>query len=119
MFNDFFTSNSYWFRRPFLENSGYACIEKDGKLIIVINALGVKDDDLRVDIEGSYNPNVQKLKVEGNTKHSILDQNFRLSMAFNLYKPAKEVTYTLEDGLLTLEITFNEPVKPEVKVSKK
>jgi len=115
---DFFTSDSYWFRRPFHESRGYQTIEKDGKLLVVMNALGVNKEDVNIDVDATDNPNIQLLKVSASTKNESLDKLFQFSTSFYV-KSLREVEWFLENGLLTVELTFNEPVKPSVKVISK
>jgi len=71
MFTSFFNATNY-FDRPFLERDGYAVKEKDGKLTMQINVLGLGKDDIEIKIIPSRTPNNQILSIEESEKTSCL-----------------------------------------------
>lgn len=115
--NSFFNNVTYSFSRPFYESRGYYAVEKDGKLFLVLNILGINENDLDVSVENDPdNVGWQILIVKGTTHNEILDKDFSLTWKRSTRKPISEIAKNVKDGLLTLEITFVEPVKPSVKI---
>jgi HSP20 family molecular chaperone IbpA len=116
---DYFINDSYSFRRPMLERVGYYEAEKDGKLFILVNALGVSKDDIEVDIQPTEFPNRQLIKISGETHDETFNKDFSIRIGFYVFKPMKSIDFTVSNGFLTLEIDFVEPVKPNVKITRK
>ncbi len=115
MFTSFFNATNY-FDRPFLERDGYAVKEKDGKLTMQINVLGLGKDDIEIKIIPSRTPNNQILSIEGEREDELFG-TFKVNQRFTLYKQMDEYVASLENGILNLEISFVEPVVPDVKVT--
>lgn len=110
-----YLDGSNFFRRPFYEQEGYAVKEKDGKMYLKVNVLGLGKDDLEIKVDSTENPNHQILTVKGE-KNDDLFGNFKVNNRFYLHKRMKTITPIIENGLLTLEIEFEEPVKPDVVI---
>jgi len=119
-FSDFFyfDDSTYRFNRPMLERQGWYSVEKDGRLLVLLNILGVDKDDLNVEVK-SANDNKQLISISGNTKNEIFDKDFSINMNFTVGKPMEELSWDVKNGFLTLDIKFQEPVKPTVKVIRK
>jgi HSP20 family molecular chaperone IbpA len=111
-FNDKF----YSFKRPMLERQGWWSTEKDGKLVLLLNVLGVSKEDISLEVASAPN-NKQYLNVSGSTKNEFFDKDFSVKMQFLIQEPMKDVTWDVENGFLTAEITFQEPVKPSVNIT--
>ena len=116
---DYFINDSYSFHRPMLERVGYFETEKDGKLFILVNALGVSKDNIEVDVQPTELQNKQLIKISGETHDETFDKDFSVRIGFYVFKPMKSVDWTVTNGFLTLEIEFIEPVKPNVKITRK
>ena len=108
--------DSIFFRRPFLERQGYSAQEKDGKLVLKVNVLGLGKEDIKVRVEPVDNPNHMLLIIEGE-KTDELSNNFKVNNRFYLHKQPKQVDPTVENGILTLVVEFKEPVIPDVKIN--
>jgi HSP20 family molecular chaperone IbpA len=119
MLYDWFTTNSYWFDRPMLERVGYYETEKDGKLYILVNALGVSKDDISVDVQPTEIENKQVIHISGKTHDDIFIKDFSAKISFVVYKKLKNIDWDVTNGFLTLEIEFVEPVKPNVTITRK
>ena len=66
---------TYSFSRPFQESDGFYSVEKDGKIIVTVNALGINEGDIDVQVETDpANTNKQFLVVKGKTHNEILDK---------------------------------------------
>lgn len=119
MFNNFFDSYFYSFNRPMYERSGWMAVEKDGKITLVVNALGVDPKDIDVTVENSDTATNQILVLSGKTHNAVLDKDFSISMKWNLYKRVREVVKSFDNGLVVLEVEFETPVKPSVLIRSK
>lgn len=116
MFEFFSPLDRYAFHRPMLERIGYYEMEKNGKLYLLVNALGISQDDVNVDVQPSEVHNRQVIKISGETYNQLFDKKFSIRLTFNVYKPMKKINKLVENGFLTLEIEFDEPVKPSVEI---
>lgn len=115
MFNSFLFDDSIFFRRPFLEKDGYAVKEKDGKLVLKINVVGLGKDDLEIKILPTNNPDHQMLVVKGEREDELFGK-FQINNRFYLHRQAKNIESSIDKGILTLEVEFQEPVVPDVQV---
>jgi HSP20 family molecular chaperone IbpA len=106
---------SYRFSRPMLEREGWYSFEKDGRMFVLFNALGVDEKDLTVDVKSAEN-NREMICIKGSTKDELFGQEFSVGMNFLVSRPMEQVKTNVKNGFLTLEISFKEPVKPSVKV---
>jgi HSP20 family molecular chaperone IbpA len=111
---------NYSFSRPFYESDGFEAVEKDGKLYIVINALGISKENIQVSVETDpENANKQNLLVKGNTHNEVLDKEFSLTWKRYTLRPISQIDWELKNGLLTMEIAFKSPVKPDVLINQR
>ncbi len=119
-FDDFlsFDRLGYSFSRLTKDMHPYRVVEKDGVMYIVLNVLGVAKDDIDVEVQGTERENVNLLVVNGNTHNDVLDQDYRVKMAFNVFKKIETIDWDAKDGLMQMKIKFAEPVKPSVKINK-
>lgn len=105
----------YSFKRPFYERAGYYTFEKDGKLFVLINALGIVPGDIQIEAEVSRG--YQVVKVTG--KSELFEQEFKTSLSLAFKEPIEQIEKSFMNGLLVLEVTFKEPVKPDIKIINK
>ncbi len=115
MFTSLFDSSIY-FKRPFLERSGYAAQEKDGKIILKINVAGLSKEDLTIEVLDAEYPYTASVSIRGE-KEDALFGTFKVNNRFLFRKTPKQIDSQLENGFLTLSIEFDEPIKPDVKVN--
>lgn len=110
---------TYSFSRPFQESDGFYAVENDGKLFITINALGINENDIDVQVETDpENASKQYLLVRGKTHNETLDKDFSLTWKRYSFKPFDKIDWNLKNGLLTLEIAFKSPIKPDVSIKR-
>jgi len=112
-----FDPTYFRYHRPFREVDGYRVIEKDGKMFILVNALGVDEKDISVETISEYGGR-EAIVVSGSTKNEIFENESSINIKFLMRKHMEEVHWNLSNGFLTLEVSFKEPVKPSVKVIK-
>ncbi len=103
------------FRRPFYENVGYTHIEKDGDVYLVFNVLGIDEKDLKVSFEPTNNINTLNLVIDGKTHNETLDYDFSFKQILTVRKPVKRYGSKVENGLLTIKLEFEQPVKPQIE----
>lgn len=119
LFNSFFPV-TYSFSRPFYESLGHYAIQKDGVVYIAINMLGIAKDNIEVSVENDPTRKYQHiLTVKGKTYNELLDKEFAVTWRKGSLESIASVDYYIENGLLILEVKFEEPVKPSVKITAK
>lgn len=115
-FDDVFTSKQKLsFRRPFLENIGFTHVEKDGDVYLVLNVLGIDEKDLKVSFEPTDRINTLNLVIDGKTYNETLDYEFSFKKSFAIEKPVKKYGVKVVNGLLTIKLEFEQPVKPQIE----
>lgn len=117
MFNFDFLLDDYFFNRPVKDMTPYKMVEKEGKLVIILNTLGISPKDIDVEVEDGTN--IQFLKISGKTKNQMSDKEYSINMTFSVKKPMESVNWQSEDGLTYLEVKFLEPIKSKVLVNNK
>lgn len=118
-FNDiFWEPKEYLYHRPIFDSRPYQVIKKDGELMIVFNALGIKPDDIKITIEREKN--VDYLLIDGETKNEATGKTYSTSGKFVVHaEDIKNIEWTTEDGVLLITVYFKEAKKPEVSITKK
>lgn len=122
LFFDYFIFDRprYTFTRNIFDMYPWRFVNKDGKLYIVLNFLGIDEKDINISVENSDdNQYPYWLIVEGKTKNDLLDSEYSVKIPFKVKKEPENIDWTLNNGLLTLEISFKELPKLEVKINKK
>lgn len=109
----------YRFTRETKDCYPYRFVEKDGKYILVINALGIKKEDINIDVSASSDQTGQMLIIKGNTHNDILDTDYNIYMCFNTQRELESIDWDVQDGLLKLDLAFKEPEKPKVNITRK
>jgi len=110
-----FEPRSYSFHRPMLEREGYFVIEKDGKVLVLLNVLGVAKEDISVDVK-STSESKELIVINGTTKNEDFDKEFSINMSFLVGKPMESIEWEMSNGFMTMTLSFKEPVKPSVKI---
>jgi len=113
----------YSFYRPFYEKNGYIQFQKDGKLYLLLNILGMNIEDIEYKPETDEYGNPY-LVISGKNHNEFIDKNFDASWKFPYNRNKKIANLVIleehsKNGLLFLEIEFDEPVKPEFNIIKK
>ena len=117
-FNDCLENTSYSFSRPWYERKGWYAIEKEGKTFILVNVLGVAEKDVIVNVDSSIQSGKHLLSVNGKTHNDLIDKDFAIQIKW-VTEPLKEVVKSFENGIMTLELEYEKPVKPMVKIINK
>ncbi len=120
MFADFFDFDfdRYFFNRCGIKDMHpYTAVEKDGKLVVILNTLGISPENIHVEAEAGdvYFP--QYLKIAGKTMNPITEDEHSINMRLGVRKEVGAVDWENKDGLTYLEITFAEPIKPKISIN--
>lgn len=108
----------YKFRRMAYESQDCFAVEKDGKVYIYINALGIDKKDL--DIKKStddYNKPVVTINCK--TTDEITGGTRTLDWERSFNKEIESFDVEFKNGYLVLEVGFKTPVEPSFKINVK
>lgn len=119
LLEDFLIFEKFFFNRPTKDMSPWQTVEKDGKLYLVVNMLGIDEKDISISVENSMNYKGQYLVIHGKTMNETLDKEYSFSSRHRVRTPIKSIDWSAKDGLVTLEIEFEQPVKPSVRITRK
>jgi len=110
----------YCFQHLFQEQDGQYSVEKDGKIILMVNVLGVRKEDLDVKVDNDRDhQGWQIITVKGKTNNEAVNREFSVFWQKRVKNSIKKLDGVVENGVLTLTLEFNEPVKPSVEISVK
>lgn len=122
MFSDFFDFDfgKYFFNRCGIKDMHpYTAVEKDGKLVVILNTLGIDAKDIHVEAEAGDEYFPQYLKITGKTMNPITEEEHSINMRLGVRKAVENVDWENKDGLTYLEVSFAEPIKPKISISNK
>lgn len=122
MFHDIFWDKEFAkVNRMISDSHPYRIFKEKGKDNIVINALGIKEEDIKISLKDSqYDDRTTFLVIEGETENKITNTKYSISNRFTINKlKIKEIHYKSEDGLLYLEIVYNEEKEIDIPIYKK
>lgn len=114
---DFLFDNYFFNRCGIYDMHPYRAVEKDGKLVVILNTLGIDPQDIHIEPEtgDSYFP--QYLKISGKTMNPITEEEHSINMRLGVRKEVSSVDWENKDGLTYMEIRFAEPIKPKISIS--
>lgn len=122
MFYDLLFDKSFGEVNRYIRDSHpYQIINGEGKDTIVINALGVNEDDIEIDIKSDkYGTDSYYLYIEGSTENATTGSTYSFKNRFGINKlKVKEIVYYTKDGLLYIEIQYVDDPATEIPISKK
>lgn len=111
------------FSRPFKEVDCAKLYKKEKGYILVINALGIGKDNIKVDISYDTEETGNKLpiiSVSGSQTNKYSGKDYTLSYraAINIAEQIKQVNYDCEDGICTIFIEVEKPKELEKTIVK-
>lgn len=122
MFYDLFFDKEFAkVNRTIRDSHPYQILKDEGKDVIVLNALGIAEEDIKVEVKQSaYDSRTNYLYITGETDNEITGTKYSISNRFTLNRlKVKEIKYECKDGLLYVDVFYKtEPVK-EIPISKK
>ena len=114
MFYDLFFDKEFAkVNRMIRDSHPYQIVNGEGKDTIVINALGVSEDDIKITLKPSkYDDRTTYLYIEGETDNKITGTKYSIENRFTINKlKVKEIKYSAKDGLLYIDVIYiDEPV---------
>lgn len=121
MFADYFLFDfdKYFFNRPVKDMTPFKAVEKDGKLVVILNTLGISPENIHVDVESGDHYYPQYLKIDGKTLNPITEEEHNINMRLGVYKEISNIDWENKDGLTYLEIEFMKPVTPKISINNK
>lgn len=99
--------------RMIRDSHPYQIVNGEGKDTIIVNALGISMDDIKITIKPSrYDDRTTYLYIEGETDNVVTGTKYSISNRFTINKlKVKEIKYYAKDGLLYIEVMYiDEPV---------
>lgn len=109
---------NYHFSRNVFDMRPYQLIRDDKKTTIVFNALGMKPDDIKIDVHRDGNKDF--LSIRGETKLDIAEKTYSINADF--YVNQDEINYiswNAENGLLFIDIYWKEATPSSIKINRK
>lgn len=108
---------AYTFSRSVHDMHPYSIKTLDDRVVLVHNIVGVKEDDIKVDIINKDGRD--QLVIEGVTHNELLDYDYKINSKFDIKADMfKNVTYSVEDGLLYINLFKKEPEVTKLTVTK-
>lgn len=112
-----FDKGFYRFSRPTKDMNPYRIVHNDNKISIVINAVGVKKDDIKISIERLNGRDY--LVVNGETKNQVLETSYSINLRFIINPESIEnIEWYVEDGLLYIDC-FTKQAKTDISIISK
>jgi HSP20 family molecular chaperone IbpA len=115
-----FSNYTYCYDVPYanIADPTVESFEKDGRSIVLINALGVDGNDIKIKAYLAMD-NSEIISIVGNTKNNMFNKDFKLDITFTTKKPIEEILWDVKNGFLTLDVKFQEPISQAVKITRK
>lgn len=114
MFYDLFFDKEFAkVNRMIRDSHPYQIVNGEGKDTIIVNALGVAEEDIKITIKPNrYDERTTYLYIEGETDNLITGTKYSISNRFTINKlKIKEIIYSAKDGLLYIDVLYiDEPV---------
>ncbi len=108
---------AYTFSRSVHDMHPYSIKTLDDRVVLVHNIVGVKEDDIKVDIVNKDGRD--QLVIEGVTHNDLLNYDYKINSRFDIKADEfKNVTYSVEDGLLYINLFKKEPEVTKLTVTK-
>ena len=116
MYNDFFDLVWKSWERPMKEVKAYKLMEIEDGYRIVLNALGIDKDDVKVELLQN------SLHIIGETVDDDIDYTNKVKYQFNvsrIQKDIERIDYSLKNGLLIVNIRVETRKRKNIKIEYK
>ena len=108
---------AYTFSRSVKDMHPYSIKTLDDRVVLVHNIVGVKEEDIKVDIVNTDGRD--QLVIEGVTHNDVLNYDYKINSRFDIKADMfKNVTYSVQDGLLYINLYKKEPEVTKLLVTK-
>lgn len=115
IFNDIFETRFSCFNRPVLDRKPCTTVKTEYGYKIIINTLGMSEDDVHVSIENGY------IIIKGEKKMEDIDFDNTVNVkiyAGSVYSNIKKVEYSVKNGITYVDV-FTEDTSKEIPINKK
>lgn len=121
LYDLFFDKDFSSVNRLIRDSHPYQILKEEGKDVIILNALGVSEKDIQIEVKGSDREDrTNYLYIKGETKNEITGTDYSISNRFSLNRAkVKEIKYECKDGLLYIDIFYKEEPLKEIPISRK
>ena len=107
----------YHFTRPIIDMRPYYIIHDEKKATIVLNALGVRNEDITIDIV--HEGECDYLVVCGESKNEEVNRTFSTNCKFEINSDAVEsINWDSKDGVITIIINYKVPEKKNIPINR-
>lgn len=113
--DDFFDLILKNWNRPVKESKGYTITGTEKGYQIVMNVLGIKEQDLTIKVEKGV------LSVQGKTENPLINFTNSVNYQFNIdsiKNDLVEVKYDVADGLMILNLVLKQPKEKDIKITR-
>ena len=108
---------AYTFSRSVHDMHPYSIKTLDDRVVLVHNIVGVKEEDIKVDIINKDGRD--QLVIEGTTHNDVLNYDYKINSRFDIKADMfKNVTYSVQDGSLYINLFKKEPEVTKLLVTK-
>lgn len=121
MFYDLFFDKEFAkVNRMIRDTHPYQIVRGEGKDTIIINALGVNEDDFEIEIKPNrYDERTTYLCIKGETENAITETKYSIENRFTINKlKVKEIKYYAKDGLLYIDVYYIDEPAVDIPIYK-
>lgn len=109
---------SYKFTRETMDNKPYKIVKKENEYLIIFNALGIKKEDISVNVEREHG--MDYLSISGETKNETMNKTYSVSGRFSIDgETIKNIEWTTNDGLLEIAVFLKKPEPSKIDIKMK
>lgn len=119
MFYDLFFDKEFAkVNRMIRDSHPYQIVNGEGYDTIIVNALGVAEEDIKLTIKPNrYDERTTYLYIEGETDNEITGTKYSIENRFTINKlKIKEIKYSAKDGLLYIDVIYNDEPSIEIPI---
>jgi HSP20 family molecular chaperone IbpA len=114
--NDLFKLTFNTFNRPVKDMQPYRYIKKDNGFIFVVNTLGIKREDIIVQITNEQGDPYKQLRVQGKTEMERInfENSVDLAIRLKIEEEIEEIAYEVNNGLTIIYLKIKKVPKQEM-----
>jgi HSP20 family molecular chaperone IbpA len=114
--NDLFKLTFNTFNRPVKDMQPYRYIRKDNGFIFVINTLGIKREDIIVQVTNEQGDPYKQLRVQGKTEMERInfENSVDLAIRLKIEEEIEDVAYEVNNGLTIVYLKLKKVPKQEM-----
>lgn len=117
MYEDLFSLLLKSWDRPIRESSGYKMISNDNGYQLVLNTLGIKEEDLKINLDQTG-----VLSISGKTENKAVGFTNSVNYKFDVSKIKNDilkVEYEVADGLTVVGLILHKEEQKQIEIVRK